>query len=1332
MLPAHRKERATLEAVASTMGPEVANLNGPAAAAAYLAALITSLQRLIETTKPSLKKDKGEEEQVQQKLSKKERKLQRRKARQAEEAMKGMAGPEVHPATIKPDKEEKMEEEDGDNQESIESENVELIACLIYLVGLSAGGCSSAVLNATYEQTLTVVMKAFDHAAGSSLASRHTCTVLASVLSVVNSSAWSKPVVQRAYLYLLRQTTENDPRSRRKAREALDALLNCPRGSLIRSKTSLAASSHYVMELESNMTSFDFRDDPALKSQFIPSSYIHLLTSIERFGSYLSPLDAAKVAKELVIVSSKTTHDLASFSLLGLWSLFKAVNEKLDNTSPPKRLIPEKDLGKLVLATLEIEIPRDSSLEWKLAYISCITDGTVGYLDSFDSSRPSDDFVMNTLGRLCQIFALPDSPRELSRNAASCLDQLCKQKWARGRSTVAKALQELIRTSKSQSMPLALSSLKRYLEQDMSCGIPVMKDCVTTISSWALSKRQKAVSENEQKSRDQMNALLAAIVRGGGAGVLLSLCELKYDVKMHITNSWMMPILSENLRGAHLSIFETQFVPLAAQLTNALEACEKDERVVEAKNVGMYRTQVFGLLSGFCQNPPDLGHNGILSIPFKAMFQCMTDSKDEIGMQNCGISALRQLAVTVLSLDSEDPTSFTKVASFAGKLKKLYPCIMQLAEKLPDERRGALTDALRIACQASNNPSLIASLLRKTIKRLLELKLQTQKNNSGGAMNDDDDDNNLLMQHASADLLVAMAESKILPKEASEFEFIEKAMFPFLRDAKESSLQKKAYRITALLVGERKEDLNSADFYDFMQKLSDAGKTVAPGAKAARQAMIRSFIELYVKLSSKDQKVKLLEFVNEAFLPEIILATRETSEKSRGAAFATLVAAARAWNASDSGDDMQGLQNFFMSVAAGLGGRTVAMLAATLTSLGRLIYEFRSEASLNSNFGDMVDSLYATKDTTTQNPDMDMADDDDDESGSKPSYIVTPGPIAIMLRHDAGEVRKAALGAVKVATRALATPEGRLNQILPGIIPGLVHSSARSKNHEARLKVRVILERLLRRCGREVLEANFPEEHMKLLDAVRKTRSRELVKKHAAKEMRAARKAGQSLGEDHNALNDLSDDSDSDIERDLVDGDDLLSKRPKVRKRKSPDENDGVTDLLTSKRAVGDRAVEEAAKEGRKDLSWNPRRGRDDSFKYAEDGKPIFVESDNDSGGAEVGSDDDDNDSDDNIHGSGHIAQAVGKRGRSDRHGGDSKRRKVKGSFGEEYRGKRGAGDIKRVGKPDPYAYVPLGMDLLSATQATKKSRNATAVARLIHRNGAKRKGRQNGAGRQS
>lgn len=80
----------------------------------------------------------------------------------------------------------------------------------------------------------------------------------------------------------------------------------------------------------------------------------------------------------------------------------------------------------------------------------------------------------------------------------------------------------------------------------------------------------------------------------------------------------------------------------------------------------------------------------------------------------------------------------------------------------------------------------------------------------------------------------------------------------------------------------------------------------------------------------------------------------------------------------------------------------------------------------------------------------------------------------------------------------IALDAARLERILKAILPPMLDVAIDSKN-DLRLRVKIIIERLLRKCGREVLEVVFPEEHAKLLRSVRRQWQRRTRKKNEEK-----------------------------------------------------------------------------------------------------------------------------------------------------------------------------------------------------------------------------------------
>ena len=76
---------------------------------------------------------------------------------------------------------------------------------------------------------------------------------------------------------------------------------------------------------------------------------------------------------------------------------------------------------------------------------------------------------------------------------------------------------------------------------------------------------------------------------------------------------------------------------------------------------------------------------------------------------------------------------------------------------------------------------------------------------------------------------------------------------------------------------------------------------------------------------------------------------------------------------------------------------------------------------------------------------------------------------------------------------------------------------------------------------------------------------------------------------------------------------------------------------------------------------------------------------------------------------------------------GDDAKKKTPVGYGSEYRSKKAKGDMKKKGKPDPYAYIPLDAKSLNRRKAKKlqgKFKNVVGAARKGALKGKKLKGK--------
>lgn len=362
--------------------------------------------------------------------------------------------------------------------------------------------------------------------------------------------------------------------------------------------------------------------------------------------------------------------------------------------------------------------------------------------------------------------------------------------------------------------------------------------------------------------------------------------------------------------------------------------------------------------------------------------------------------------------------------------------------------------------------------------------------------------------HTLIDLLIAM--SIYLPR-TSFANLFRIAAVVLNRDASDPQLIKKAYKLIPRLAStetgqsaliERSEELQAL-------LLSTADKTPSP----ARRDRLLAIHELVTYLPTSD-----LHFIP-SILPEVILGCKESNDKARTAAFDLLIHLAKRITDTernpagtvirnslvphmpdDTPDAAANLEEFFTMVSAGLAGTSPHMVAASVTALSRLFFEYRTELT-----SETLSNLVET--------------------------------VELFLTSNNREIVRSVLGFAKVAVVCL--PEDMLRPRLKSLVPNLM---VWSKEHKGRLRTKVkgILDRLVRRFGAPLIEGLVGEADRKLVVNIRKERERKKRKKKEGAEngdeeddeTTAGGKAGGFSNEFDRAVygSDISSDDDSDSE----------------------------------------------------------------------------------------------------------------------------------------------------------------------------------------------------------
>jgi ribosomal RNA-processing protein 12 len=471
--------------------------------------------------------------------------------------------------------------------------------------------------------------------------------------------------------------------------------------------------------------------------------------------------------------------------------------------------------------------------------------------------------------------------------------------------------------------------------------------------------------------------------------------------------------------------------------------------------------------------------------------------------------------------------------------------------------------------------------------------------------------------------------------------------------SKDATIIKKTYKALVQIMCLPNIDL---DFAEFTQRLlsEECVTALVSGATKAR-------VNLLSKITGLLNGQALLEFVPQA-LPEVMLATKEASEKSRDAAYACLVGMCTKMmegnetETVDNGDPMeedhvahQNVQEFIMMVVAGLSGASLHMQSASIASLARLLFEFHSSMP-DATIGEILTTVVYTMNNSTQ-----------------------------------AEIIKASLGLIKVSVVCTTISSVNLASVVTSILEHAKHKS------KFRVKVRHILERLIRKYGYEAIDEHVPEADKKLILNIKKRRERLKKRKNGPAKDEVAKTSFEDAL--HGSESELGSDRENDDETSYLP--EQFKPDPKTRKQMQIREDGDVVDFLDA------NVISQVTNTRKPKPASKPYK----SYETNEAGQLILEDSDSE---AEVKVKEVSEDYykmslasevsftrkadgrikfDKRKHESVDEAPTVGKRWHQKNVG--PKKQKT-ADLGKAYKSSKAAGDVKRAGMPDPHAYIPL------------------------------------------
>ncbi|XP_075830211.1 RRP12-like protein [Microtus pennsylvanicus] len=487
---------------------------------------------------------------------------------------------------------------------------------------------------------------------------------------------------------------------------------------------------------------------------------------------------------------------------------------------------------------------------------------------------------------------------------------------------------------------------------------------------------------------------------------------------------------------------------------------------------------------------------------------------------------------------------------------------------------------------------------------------------------------------------------------------------PYL-ESKVHGVQKKAYRVLEEVCASSQGPANrfvQSHLDDLKKTLLDSLKSTASPAKRPR---LKCLIHIVKKLSAEHE-----EFIA-ALIPEVILCTKEVSVGARKNAFTLLVEMGHAFLRFGSSQE-EALQRYLVLIYPGLVG-AVTTVSCSILALTHLLFEFKGLMGTST-----VEQLLEN--------------------------------VCLLLASRTRDVVKSALGFIKVAVVVMDVVH--LAKHVQLVMDAIGKLSDDMRRH-FRMKLRNLFIKFIRKFGFELVKDLLPAEYHKVLVNIRKAETR--AKKHRAlsqaameeeEEEEEEEEPVQSKGDSIEEILADSEDEDEEEERGRSKEQRKLT-RQRSRAWLKEGGGDEPLNFLDPKVAQRVLATQPGPRQGKK---------KDHGFKVSADGRLIIrEEEDGDKAEEEDGTKGEDEEMTDLMEDAGIRSKKKLKRQREAEEdeleippryqaGGSGIHRPVakRATPGAEYKAKKGKGDVKKKGRLDPYAYIPLNRSKLNRRKKVK------------------------------
>lgn len=935
--------------------------------------------------------------------------------------------------------------------------NRELATSSLYFLDLVAPYNPHNLLQAKFTSILIKISPVLTDSNADAPILKSSIGVLETLLKVQDVNAWSISAsdasAKRGLIGLMAFALDPRPKVRKRAHDAIFSILSNPPESLeshpggpICAENSLKSITTLYADFQKNTTNSTTQLIHALQlCKAIISSHCWPLSLIEPICQTL--LDISKSSEKFLI---STAFDVFE-------SLFKSLSA-------------ENDASKLLTILESIFDLRPNVEDQALASSWFLVVSTA--VQTYSAQCPLESFslIPKVFTLIIEFFS--SNNRDIQSSAAQCLIAICENGIPQSvlaskktntcnevhliLSTISETIFQLLNVKYQDSwkdIMLVVASLSNSL---MWLSDPYLINCFKVIGTL---RSTEAISDGWQEAEK----VIGAAIRNIGPEKTLEMFPLNLQGTSQPTRTWLLPLLRENVGFSDIQFFKDYFVGLSGELEAMIGASRNQAGKLTneaATKIKIYETlidQIWSLFPSFCDLPLDLREGFDQEFP-KLLMNVVYNYTELRGHVFTGLKLLVESNQQYLSGSLDDNLQLLQrfpkeeasknleyLATFS---LNILASLFNIFTVTPIDSRAQLLE-----CSKAYLSIISASDLEVTFNRVSSALSDALKTPQAGA----DKENDIPPTSATMlDLIMQMV--SFLPKDS--FNALITIFVTVSKNYNDHLLQKRVYRLFSLIAdSDYGKEIIQSHLDNLAHLFLETSDQVQTTARGPRLNALSSFITLLPQES--------LSFVP-AIVSEVIIATKDLNEKTREASFSLLVKMGHVMSnggtidrtqipgmPSDAASVPASLEEYVTIVAAGLADTTTHTQAATILALSRIVFEFKSSLTI-------------------------------------PLLQELTGTVEMFLENRNREVADATLGFVKVAVVSL--PRSVVEPNLKNLIGHLLNWYREHSSH-FRTKIKHLIERLLRVFGFEIIAQNFPEEDLKFLNNIRKSKERAKRKK---------------------------------------------------------------------------------------------------------------------------------------------------------------------------------------------------------------------------------------------